>query len=404
MEAPLEGIRIVEIANYVAAPSAGALLADLGAEVIKVEVPQGEIYRQTRPRHMGHKVDFDGSPAFQMDNRGKRSLALDLGSPDARAALLRVIDGCDVVLTNLLPERQTRYGLDPETLRKRQPGLIYASLTGYGGRGAEANRPGFDYAAYWARTGFMDSTREPDAPPAYLRPGTGDHAAGMSLVAGILAALRVRDRTGKGQDVDVSLLQIGLYIQGNDLSMTLITGKSPKRHDRNTPVNPLWNQYPVKGGRWLFLVMIESDRYWHELCRALERPELAAEERFADAPKRFRANRELVAILDEVFLSRTLEEWEAILERYSLIWSPMRELSELLDDPQARAMGYFHSVDHPVLGKFETMGPPFQMSDFELRAHQPAPELGADGESVLREAGLSENEIRTALPASSDDA
>ena len=147
MQAPLEGIRVVEVANYVAAPSAGALLADLGADVVKVEVPQGEIYRQTRPRHLGHKVDFDGSPAFQMDNRGKRSLALDLGSPDARAALLQVIDGCDVVLTNLLPERQTRYGLDPETLRKRQPGLIYASLTGYGGHGAEANRPGFDYAA-----------------------------------------------------------------------------------------------------------------------------------------------------------------------------------------------------------------------------------------------------------------
>ena len=188
MQAPLEGIRVVEVANYVAAPSAGALLADLGADVVKVEVPQGEIYRQTRPRHLGHKVDFDGSPAFQMDNRGKRSLALDLTNPAARAALLRVIDGCDVLLTNLLPERQTRYGLDPETLRKRQPGLIYASLTGYGRGGAEANRPGFDYAAYWARTGFMDSTREPDAPPAYLRPGTGDHAAGMSLVAGILAA------------------------------------------------------------------------------------------------------------------------------------------------------------------------------------------------------------------------
>ena len=227
MTAPLDGIRVVEIASFVAAPAAGALLADLGAEVVKVEVPEGEVYRNTRPRMLGYKSDFDAAPHFQMDNRGKRSLGLDLGRPAAREALERVIAVADVVLTNMLPTRLAKYGLDAETLRARRPELIVARLSGYGPDGDEADRPAFDYSAFWARTGLMHQLREPDAPPAWLRPGVGDHSASLALTSGILAALRMRDRDGQGQVIDVSLQHIGFYIEGNDATMTLVTGQSP---------------------------------------------------------------------------------------------------------------------------------------------------------------------------------
>jgi crotonobetainyl-CoA:carnitine CoA-transferase CaiB-like acyl-CoA transferase len=393
MTAPLAGIRVVEVASFVAAPSGGALLADLGADVIKVEVPEGELYRHTRPYMGGYKSEFEGAPPFEMDNRGKRSLALDLTRDDARAALYKVIARSDVVLTNLLPGRQRKYGLDPDSLRAKQPALIHATLNGYGVRGEEADAPAFDYTAYWARTGMMDMFRAPEAIPAFLRPGVGDHAAGVSLVAGILAALRVRDQTGEGQAIEVSLLQIGLYIQGNDMANVLATGQSPPMHDRRAPRNPLWNSYPTADDRWLMLVMVDSQRYWPHVCRALEQSELENDPRFSDPVARYRNGAALVTALDAVFRQRTLAEWEAELRRHSLIWSPVRRMHELIDDPQVAAMGYFSTVTHPKLGEFQSVGPPFKLSAHPMPANRPAPELGADNAAVLREVGLSDDEI-----------
>ena len=208
-----------------------------------------------------------------MDNRGKRSVALDLALPQAVEALRRLVDRADVLLTNMLPARLARFELDPAELRARRPELIVARLSGFGPVGPEADAPAFDYSSYWARTGFMDMLHEPDAPPAFQRPGMGDHTASLALVTGILAALRQRDRGEGGQRVgqviDVSLQHIGFYVIGNDTAMTLVTGQTPPRHDRRAARNPLWNHYPTRDGRWLFLVMIESDRYWPELTRAL---------------------------------------------------------------------------------------------------------------------------------------
>jgi len=401
MSAPLSGIRVVEIATFVAAPAAGALLADFGAEVIKVEVPGGELIRHTRPRHNGFGSDFDGCPQFEMDNRGKRSLTLDLTRDEARDALLRVIDGADVVLTNMLPGRCRRFGIDPETLRAQRPSLIYASLTGYGTRGKEADSPSFDYAALWARSGLMDLTRDPAAVPAFLRPGVGDHSAALSLVCGILAALRVRDAGGEGQVIDVSLLQTGLYLQGNDLSQTLATGNPAPMHDRRAPRNPLWNHYETADGRWVMLVMIESPRYWGAFVRAIGRPELEHDPRFEGPVERYRQNGELVAILDAVFAAHTLAEWETKFEGQSVIWAPVRRLDETRQDPQVQAMGYFSTVDHPELGSFETVGPPLLMSGHAMPADRPAPALGADSSSVLRAAGLEKEEIDRVLASSS---
>jgi crotonobetainyl-CoA:carnitine CoA-transferase CaiB-like acyl-CoA transferase len=399
MPAPLSGIRVVELASFVAAPAAGALLADLGAEVIKVEVPWGEIYRHSLPRHAGFESDFPLAPHFQMDNRGKRSVALDLALPEAVAALQRLVGRADVLLTNMLPARLARLGLDPAVLRAKRPELIVARLSGYGPDGPEANSPAFDYSTYWARTGFMDMLHEPEAPPAFQRPGMGDHSASLALVVGILSALRQRDRGAPGQVIDVALQHIGFYIIGNDAAMTLATGQTPPRHDRRAARNPLWNHYRTQDDRWLFLVMVESDRYWPAFTRALELDALTDDPRFDGAVQRFRNNQELVRILDERFASRPLAAWTERLAKHRLIWSPVLTLAEAVHDEQANAYGSFPKVEHGSAGAFRTVAPPLKMSGHALSGTAPAPALSADTEAVLREAGVPDDQIALLVPA-----
>jgi len=389
----------VEIASFVAAPACGALLADLGAEVIKVEVPWGEIYRHSQPRFAGFDSEFPGAPHFHMDNRGKRSLALDLALPQAVEALHKVIDGADLVLTNMLPERQAKYGLDPEALLAKHPRLIIARLSGYGPEGPEANAPAFDYTSYWARTGLMDQLHEPGAPPPFQRPGMGDHSASLSLAVGILAALRTRDRDGHGQVIDVSLQHIGFYIEANDAAVTLVTGETPPRHDRRAARNPLWNHYRCGDGRWLFLVMIEADRYWPAFTEAIGDPELAADERFKDAVGRFHHAEEFIAWLDAIFATRSLDEWTGRLNAHRLIWAPVLTVAEAVKDAQAEAYGSFPTVSHPEWGEFKTVAPPLRMSGYAMPGTAPAPALGADTAAILAESGVDDETIALLLAA-----
>jgi len=402
MNAPLEGIRVVELASYVAVPAAGTLLADLGADVVKVEVPLGEIYRYALPQFLGYKTDFAEAPQFHMDNRGKRSLALDISLPAARAALQALFDRADIVLTNMLPRRLEKFGLDPATQRARRPELIFAMLNGFGTKGPEASSPAFDYIAYWARTGFMDTLHEPDAPPAFQRPGIGDHAAALALVAGVLAALRMRDQNGVGQVVETNLMHTGFYIQGNDASCSLVAKQDPPRHDRRKPINPLWNHYPTKDGRWLFLSMIDADRFFGKLCAAIGRPELAEEERFTGMLNRLANSEEVTGHLIEAFASKTLAEWEALLDGHEFIWAPVRTLSEAVEDPQAHLNGMFPTVEHPTLGAFRTISAPVQLSGYAMASNRPGPALGAHSREVLAEAGLSATEIAAALGESTE--
>jgi crotonobetainyl-CoA:carnitine CoA-transferase CaiB-like acyl-CoA transferase len=395
--APLAGIKVVEIASFVAVPAAGALLADMGADVIKVETPWGEIYRYNSPRMAGLESGFPAGPAFQMDNRGKRSIGLDLALPQAQEALRRVIEGADVVITNVLPARLERYGLDPETLRAARPELIFARLSGYGPDGDRANDPAFDYTAFWSLSGLMDQMRDEGVEPSWMRPGIGDHSASMAMVVGIIGALRVRDQTGEGQVIDVALQQIGHYINGNDMAMTLAAGEAPPRHDRSAPRNPLWNHYACADGRRLFLVMIDSDRYWPLLARAIGRPELAGDERFANGFARFRNAAELVALLDGVFAERTLDEWAEPLESERLIWAPIKTLAEAAEDANSVEAGMFATVEHPRHGTFRTVAPPFRMSGHALVGDAPAPELAEHTAEVLQAAGVDDETLALLL-------
>jgi crotonobetainyl-CoA:carnitine CoA-transferase CaiB-like acyl-CoA transferase len=398
MSLPLAGIRVVEVAHYVAVPAAGTLLADLGAEVIKVELPpKGEIYRRSRLKYAGYDSQFPEFPPFQMDNRGKRSIVLDLVRPEAREALVRMLAHADVFITNLLPARRQKYGLDHASLLARYPRLVMGAISGYGFGGEESDRPAFDYAAYWARTGMMDLMRDEGVPPSLQRPGVGDHAAASNLVCGILAALRLVEATGLGRYVDVSLLQTGFHVLGNDLSTALVTRQMPKRHDRRNTPNPLWNSYEVAGGRWVLLVMIDANRYWEPFCAAIGRPELREDARFADPFERARNAPALVAEIEKTLAERTLDEWRTRFDAAGLIWSPVNRIDEAIDDPQARALGYIRELEHASAGPFETVGPPFRIEGLRLGASKPISDLHADAEAILREAGLAEEEIRRLL-------
>ena len=403
MGAPLDGIRVVELASFVAAPSAGGLLVDLGAEVVKVEVPWGEIYRHSTARMMGVDADFDLSAPYQMSNHGKRSLALDLALPQAQAALKRVVDGADILLTNMLPGRIARYGLAPEKLLEERPDLIVARLSGYGADGVEADTPAFDYTAYWARSGLMEQLREEGGALSFQRPGMGDHSAGLALALAIMAALRTRDTEGHGQIIDVALQDVGFYVAGNDMTWALATGENPPKHNRKIPRNPLWNHYACKDDRSIFLVMIEANRYWPTLVEALGLPELATDERFVDAIARHRNAAALVSILDSIFEKKTLTEWSQQFEGYRLIWAPVRTFAEAAQDETALARGIFPTVDHPEQGSFRTVASPFSMSRHPMPGAAPAPALGAHTAEVLKEAGVDEETIALLVAASSSD-
>ncbi|MFT5444361.1 MAG: crotonobetainyl-CoA:carnitine CoA-transferase CaiB-like acyl-CoA transferase [Myxococcota bacterium] len=401
MSAPLSGIRVVELASFVAAPSCGALLTDLGADVIKVEVPWGELYRHNTPRMAGYDNDFPASAPYQMDNHGKRSLALDLALPQAKDALKKVVDSADVLLTNMLPARLAKYGLDPETLLAERPEFIVARISGFGPNGPEANTPAFDYSAFWSRSGLMSALHDGDAPPAFQRPGIGDHSAGLALTVGILAALRTRDNEGKGQVIDVALQDIGFYIAGNDTSTALVTDESPLQHNRSEPRNPLWNHYECGDGRWIFLVMIESDRYWPLLVEALARPELGQDERFAGGVARFKNSKDLTRILCETFATKPLEHWRQLFDDKGLIWAPVLTVAEAIQEPHAIARGSFPTVEHPEYGAFRTVAPPLRMSKHAMPGNAPAPMLGADTATVCQEAGI-DDETTALLLAASD--
>ena len=388
MPGPLAGIRVVEIANYVAVPAAGTLLVDLGADVVKVEVPWGDFYRFATPKRNGYDSDFPLSANYQMDNRGKRSLALDLALPQSVDALKQLIAKADILITNTLPGRLAKVGLDLEALRAERPELIVARLGGFSPEGEQADDPGFDQTSFWALSGMMDQQRDPASPPAFFRPGVGDHCAALSMSTGILAALRHRDQTGEGQVVDVNLQQVGFYIGGNDSCQALATGHSPPRHDRLAPRNPLWNHYPTADDRWLLLVMIDSTIYWPTFCQAIGRPDLLEDERFKDPRDRFKYNRELVATLDETFRKKTLAEWTAAFEGKKVICAPARTVLEAVTDARTQANGVFSTIEHPEHGSFQTVAPPFRLSDHDMHGTFPAPDLNAQTREVLEEAGV----------------
>lgn len=385
MAGPLDGIRVLEVATFLAVPQTAALLTDLGATTIKVEAPGGDTWRAFRIDSYGWTEVLPFNPMFEIDNRGKRSIAVNLDDPEGRAVVQRLAEAADVFLTNLVPARQERYGLSYETLAATNPRLVYLALSAYGDTGEDRDRLGFDYHAFWSRGGILHAMGYPAIPPANPRPGMGDHATAPLLLAGVLAALMERERSGLGQRVTTSLLNAGMWSIGADLQNVLVTGKEPDRNSRQNYVSPLRNTFQAGDGRWFMVGVPEG--YWGRFCGLLERPELAEDPRFKTGRLRSQHAEELVALVDPAFAEASREEWGRRFDAHGILWAPVQNLLEVVNDPQVQANGLFVELDHPVMGRIRTLNTPFKLSRSPIGPKGSAPEAGQHTEEVLLEAG-----------------
>jgi len=384
----MDGVRVVEIGVWVAGPAAGGILADWGADVIKIEPPQGDPARSFQQMLGG---DLPSNPVFELDNRSKRSVVVDLGTDEGRAVALDLVATADVFVTNIRMPALRRACLDAETLRARFPRLVYAVVTGYGLDGPDADRPAFDIAAFWARAGIAASLRPPGGDLPFQRGGMGDHSVGMTAAAMISAALFARERTGEGDLVSTSLLRQGAYTIGFDVNVALMWGRSIGVGVRTQMGNPAANNYTAGDGRQFWIVGLKVERHWPPVCRAVGHLEWLDDPRFSTATARFQNAAELVAALDEVFATKSLDEWAAIFDTDpDFFWSPVQTIDDLLADPQFHAAGGL--VDVPD-GDGTTTTMLATPADFAVHAAAPrgrAPELGQHTEDILAELGRKE--------------
>lgn len=389
----LSGIRVVEIGKWLAGPVTGGVLADWGAEVVKIEPVDGDPMRRLYRTMSGSREEK--CPPFDMFNRGKRSLAIDVNADGGAAVLDRVIATADVFLTNLRPSFLTRVGLGAEQLTKRFPRLVYASLSGYGPVGPDKDAPGFDVAAFTARSGIAERMQPPGGAPMSLPGGMGDVVTGMALVAGISGALFARERTGRGQIVTTSLLRTGIFSIGMDVSARVGLGRVASVKTRETNTNPLLNCYAAGDGSWFWLMGAESEKHWPRIVDCMSDPSLATDERFATPRGRRRNAPALVARLDELFRTRSRPEWGEMFDRHDVWWTPLNTVDDLPDDPQVLACGALGPGTDPdaTAGDVRVVASPvdFSASPISLGARGPA--VGSDTAALLEEVGLSAAEI-----------
>ena len=385
------GLKVLDAASFIAAPAAATIMADFGAQVIKIEpTGEGDAYRNLSFQP-GMPVS-DKDYCWTVDDRNKRSLALDLKRPEAQKVIHHLIVSADVFITNYPPPVRRRLGIAFDQLSHINERLIYASLTAYGEHGAEANKPGFDSTAWWARSGLMDQVR-PDARnlPARSIPGMGDHPTALALYGAIVTALLQRERTGKGAHVGTSLMASGVWANACFVQAGLDSARFTPRPPRTEAFNALSNHYRCRDDRWLILAVgvAQDSRLWRLFAETLGHPELAYDPRFADRTARLKNAAALVAVLDEIFLERDGEEWMRLLEAKGLIVALVARPSEALHDRQMRDNGAIV----PLQGGGFTVSSPLWIAGLEKAAATPAPKLGEHSTTILREHGFAEEEI-----------
>ncbi|MDT5013516.1 MAG: hypothetical protein QOH57_5133 [Mycobacterium sp.] len=389
----LSGIRVVELAAWTFVPAAGAVLADWGADVIKVEHPEtGDPQRGLISS--GLVTGAGGVNHFiEQPNRGKRSIGLDTSTPDGLELLMKLIETADVFVTNLLPDSRQRMGIDVEQVRARNPKIIYARGHGYGVRGDLSSQGGFDLAAYWARGGIGEaySTGDGSYPPIQ-RPAFGDSYGGLAIAAGIAGALVKRERTGEPSVVDVSLLNAAIWQLGPDVVGAGVTGQDIPKFNLDEMPNPVASIYKTRDNRFIAFVLLQADRFWSDFCTRLGRPELIGDERFASAVARFGNRQECIAELRRSFESEDLSHWEKAFEGFDGVWDVMHTAHEVHSDPQVIANGYLPRVTDHRDNEFALAASPVQFDETPL-ALTCAPDHGADTDALLAELGFNEDEI-----------
>jgi crotonobetainyl-CoA:carnitine CoA-transferase CaiB-like acyl-CoA transferase len=390
---PLDDISVVEIDSWMAAPSAAAVLADIGADVIKIEPVTGDPMRgTTRPAKVegafrGYDFQFD------VDNRGKRSIAVDLASEEGQDIVHRLCASADVFLCNLLQHRQERFGLAPDQLWETNAKLVHATLTGYGTDGPEAWRPGYDVTAFFGRSGLYDSMRDGvDGQVAMARPAQGDHTTGLALVSGILAALRLAERTGRGQAIETSLFETAVWTLATDYGVTAVDRAPVRRRSRHEQIVATANRYPCGDGHWVVFNMPEAAA-WPRFCTALGLERLLEDDRLQDIKGRFDNMAELVDVIDEALRAKSRDEWGAIFDAHRLIWGPVLGLDEVATDPQAEAIGLFPTISHPERGDYRTVRAPMRFRGVDTSPRRSAPRMGEHTRAVLTDVGFDDETI-----------
>jgi len=397
MHLPMQGVRVLEVAQFWFVPSAGAVLADWGANVIKVEHPErGDGQRGLATSGIATEirgVDF----LVQQPNRGKKSLALDFGKPEGLALLYRLAKQSDVFLTNFLPDARERLRIDVADIRTVNPRIIYVRGHGQGARGPEAHLGGYDASSFWSRGGICDAlTPAGAAQPTGQRAAFGDGIGGMTIAGGIAAALFQRERTGHAAVLDISLLNTAMWVLSPDIIASGLLPaemKSLPTMTRKQNFNPGVNPYKTKDERWLMLVMLQTDRYWPEFCERIGHPELATDPHYRDMKSRFEHREACIAALDAIFAERTLDEWRAALDGMEGPWAPVQKARELLTDRQTLANGYAQEVDGGKRGRFHLVANPVQFDETPPVLTR-GPEWGEHTDEVLQgELGLPVEEL-----------
>ena len=391
----LEGLKIIEMATYVAAPAAGGMLRDWGADVIKIEpiagCPMRKFFEGTKST-----LEIVGNPIFGLDNRGKKGMTIN--TSDARGAdiVRELIKEADVFLTNVRPTSLENAKLDYKSLMNINKKLIYCSLSGYVLEGEERDRPGFDIAAFWSRSGMAHLTQRKGEIPLPLRTASGDHITAISTVSGILAAVYERQRTGKGKVVESSLLRTGIYSIGTDMALQLRFGRVPSTKNRDQQINPIANFFKTKDNRWICLSpRAGGDWDFPKVARALKKEEWLEDENFNTHHSRRVNSTEFVSAMDEAFNLLTLEEWGERLDKEDLIWAPVQNLSEVSKDEQVLSTGAFVEIEDPECDeKYRSLASPVKFHDTDDGPKGPAPKLGEHNSEILSGIGFTKEEIQ----------
>jgi crotonobetainyl-CoA:carnitine CoA-transferase CaiB-like acyl-CoA transferase len=391
-ESLFSGLRVLDIASFIAGPAATTVLSDFGAEVVKVERPgTGDPYRYDylRPPNPAWKENY----LWQLTNRNKRSLVVDFKNPHAAEVLDRLVKWADVLVTNFPPRVRKRLRLNYEDVSPLNPRLIYADITGYGELGPEADKPGFDATAYWAGSGLMHFTRDASSPPVLPVPGGGDHATAISLYAGIVSGLYRRERTGKGCHVYTSLIANGAWAASMWLQAALQGAKFTDPIDRNQTPNALFASYRTRDNRWVLLALVQEDKNWPGFAQAIERPDLLVDPRFANAKGRHANAGALAAELDRVFGAHPLAHWKTVLDAAHLPYGVVQIAEEIVNDPQLLANQILVPIADGGANPRLTVDSPVVVEESPKVRARVAPELGEHTEQVLEELGFDPAQI-----------